>query len=83
MLLFLLDAFEICMKFTFGLQISIHIWCDYSILKAWYILLNTKNVFFSKDNYFYMHFKLLLTKKLQHERMDLLWMCASKYETRN
>ena len=26
---FLLHAFESCMKFNFGPQICIHIWCDY------------------------------------------------------
>ena len=34
MLLFLLHAFESCMKFNFGPQISIHIWRDYFMFES-------------------------------------------------
>ena len=39
MLLFLLHAFESCMKFNFGPKISIHMWCDYfmfEIIALWW-----------------------------------------------
>ena len=41
---FLLDAFESCMKFNFGPQICIHIWCDYFMSESLVYTANLQNL---------------------------------------